>query len=55
MQKKQNIIFKHPTHPQKEGPIQICHIKGVVSQILSLTFSELIGKNVKKRLKNFQI
>ena len=52
---EKNIIFKHPTHPQKEGPIQICHIEGVVSQISSLTFFELVGKNVKKRFKNLKI
>ena len=52
---EKNIIFKHPTHPQKEGPIQICHIEGVVSQILSLTFSDFVVKNLRKQFENFQI
>ena len=39
-------------HPQKEGPIRIRRTEGVVSQISSLTFSELVGKNLRKRLKD---
>ena len=41
-------------HPQKEGPIRISRTEGVVSQISSLTFSEL-GKNLRTPFKNFQI
>ena len=41
-------------HPQKEGPIRLCRTGGVVSQISFLTFSELVGKTLKKRVRNFQ-
>ena len=41
-------------HPQKEGPIQIRRTEGVVLQILLLTFSEFVGKTLKKQVRNFQ-
>ena len=43
------------SHPQKERPIQIRRTEGVVSQISSLTFSEIVVKNLRKPFKNFQI
>ena len=53
MRGSQNIIFKHPT---QKGLIQIRHIEGEgEGEITSLTFSELVGKKVKKRFENFQI
>ena len=42
------------THPQKEGLIRIRRTEGVVSQISLLTFSELVGKTLRKRVRNFQ-